>query len=147
MEQINISNSISKISQIHSAVQDYLTEELASKGFENFSSSHGNILFQLNINKKMKMSELSQKINRDKSTTTVLVRKLIKMGLIKEENDENDKRNKYISLTQKGMEYNTVTSGLSKDLITKFYNNFTEEEKNLFCTLLEKIQTNFKSSN
>lgn len=92
----------------------------------------------------MKMRELSLKINRDKSTTTVLVRKLKSLDLIKEEVDSEDKRNKYISLTEKGKNYTKITSELSKELIDNFYKGFTEEEKNQFCNYLERIEKNFE---
>lgn len=140
----NVNSSISKVSKIHSITADFLANKLKEQGFDEFASSHGNILFQLSQNQKMKMRELAQKINRDKSTTTVLVRKLKDLELIQEETDSEDKRNKYISLTEKGKEYTEITSGLSKELIEKFYNGFSEEEKEQFCSFLERIENNFE---
>ena len=114
-------------------------------GFTEFASSHGNILFQLNKNPRIKMGELAQKINRDKSTTTVLVRKLIKLDLVQEETDPKDKRNKIISLTKKGNEYNKMTNDLSSQLVQTFYKGFSEEEKLQFCSFLKRIEENFLS--
>ena len=79
---MDVNSSISLLSNIHSITADFLTERLKTKGFPDFASSHGNILFQLSVNEKMTMGELSEKINRDKSTTTVLVRKLESEGFI-----------------------------------------------------------------
>lgn len=139
-----INKSISKISHIHSLAADFLTEELSRKGLENFASSHGNILFQLSLVDSMKMNELSQKINRDKSTTTVLVQKLINEGLVQIKSSETDKRSKLISLSEKGREYNKLTSDISSQLITRFYSGFNEDEKNLFYSLLCRVEENFK---
>lgn len=141
---MNINSSISFLSHIHSVISDFLTEKLKQRGFKDFVSSHGNILFQLNLNKKMTMSELSKKINRNKSTTTVLVRKLEKEGFITVLADKNDKRNKYISLSEKGKEYNNATSEISKSLLSTFYKGFTQEEKQLFMSYLKRIEKNFK---
>lgn len=138
-----ISNSISSISQIHSLTADYLISELSKKGLSNIASSHGNILFQLSKVESLSMGELSQKINRDKSTTTVLIRKLIKENLVTESINENDKRNKRISLTNKGKEYTSITSEISNSLLQKFYNGFTENEKQEFSNYLERIKNNF----
>ena len=91
-----INNSISSISQLHTLTADFLIDELAKKGLSNIASSHGNILFQLSKVESLSMGELAQKINRDKSTTTVLIRKLIKENLVTECINENDKRNKRI---------------------------------------------------
>ena len=144
MEQ-KIDTSISQVSQLHSIIADFLKKRLAEKGFDDFASSHGYILYQLSINQKITMKELSAKINRDKSTTTVLVRKLEQSGLVKVTVDTNDKRNKQLTLTPKGSEYNQMTAELSKELLTTFYKGFSEEEKKEFCDYLDRIKNNFIS--
>lgn len=138
-----INNSISSISQLHTLTADFLIDELAKKGLSNIASSHGNILFQLSKVENLSMGELAQKINRDKSTTTVLIRKLIKENLVEECINEHDKRNKKISLTEKGKEYTSITSEISASLLQKFYNGFSDEEKNQFASFLERIKNNF----
>ena len=140
---LQINSAVSKISLIHTLSADFLSRRLKEKGFDEFASSHGNILFQLSKNEKIKMKQLAEKINRDKSTTTVLVRKLESLGLVKEEPDLNDKRNKIISLTEKGAEYNKITSQISKELIETFYKDFTEKEKEKLWAFLCRIEKNF----
>lgn len=139
----DLNNSISLLSRIHTKTADFLLKKLSEEGLSDFASSHGNILFQLSVNEKLSMGDLAHKINRDKSTTTVLVRKLIKEGLIIEQINESDKRNKFISLTEKGNQYNKLTSALSSQLLSTFYNGFTEEEKNQFLSFLQRIDQNF----
>ena len=140
---LQINSAVSKISLIHTLSADFLSRRLKDKGFDEFASSHGNILFQLSKNEKIKMKQLAEKINRDKSTTTVLVRKLEALGLVKEEPDLNDKRNKIISLTEKGKEYNQITSEISKELIDTFYKDFTDSEKEKLWAFLCRIEKNF----
>ena len=136
--------SIAKVSQIHSLTAEFLKKRLAEHGFDDFASSHGYILYQLSVNASITMKELAAKINRDKSTTTVLVRKLEKAGLVKVQTDSADKRSKLLSLTQKGNEYNQMTKQLSQQLLDTFYKGFTQKEKEEFCSLLDKIKGNFK---
>ncbi|MGN0748871.1 MAG: MarR family winged helix-turn-helix transcriptional regulator [Treponema sp.] len=121
-----------------------MTEKLKQHGFNDFASSHGNILFQLNKNGKMTMGELAKSINRDKSTATVLVRKLEKEGFVSIINDKNDKRNKNIVLSQKGMEYTKITTEISNELLSTFYKGFSEQEKQTFLDFLERIEKNFE---
>lgn len=135
-------NSISLVSQIHSLTQDFLTAKLSEKGLENFATSHGNILFQLSRVDHMTLSELTAAINRDKSTTTVLVRKLENAGLVELKSSSTDGRSKLISLTAKGREYNELTGNLSKELQETFYKGFSEKEKEAFRTALSKIKEN-----
>ncbi len=141
---MDVNSSISLLSNIHSITADFLTEKLKERGFPDFASSHGNILFQLSVNEKMPMGELAEKINRDKSTTTVLVRKLEAEGFITGEPDPADKRSRIIFLTAKGKQFNNTATELSKDLLSTFYKGFDEKEKHLFYEFLLKIRDNFK---
>ncbi|MBR5645240.1 MAG: MarR family transcriptional regulator [Treponema sp.] len=138
-----VKNSISKVSHIHSLTADFLIKKLNDEGFKKIASSHGNILYQLASVPKMKMNELSKKINRDKSTTTVLVRKLFSDGLVCFETDETDRRNKFIMLTEEGRDYTSRMHSISKELFQTFYEGFSEEEKNQFVSYLNRIEKNF----
>lgn len=140
---MDINSSISLLSHIHSITADYLIEQLKQKGLPDFASSHGNILFQLSKNERMTMKDLAQKINRDKSTTTVLVRKLEQENLVKSEPDANDKRSKIICLTDNGKQYTRQMGEISTDLLSTFYKDFSENEKSQFLSFLERIQSNF----
>lgn len=143
---MNVNSSISFLSHIHSITADFLMEKLTAQGYPEFASSHGNILFQLSVNEKMPMGELATKINRDKSTTTVLVRKLENDGYVQTIPDSLDKRSKIIFLTEKGKKFNSITAEISKELLSTFYNGFTEEEKNDFFNYLQRIQKNFEKN-
>ena len=141
---MDVNSSISLLSNIHSITADFLTERLKKCGYPDFASSHGNILFQLSVNEKMTMGDLAEKINRDKSTTTVLVRKLEKDGFITGEADSTDKRSRIIFLTEKGKEFNKTARELSSELLGTFYKGFTEEEKENFVKNLLRIKDNFQ---
>ena len=141
---MDVNSSISLLSNIHTITADFITEKLKERGFPDFASSHGNILFQLSVNEKMTMGDLAQRINRDKSTTTVLVRKLEKDGFITGEADPADKRSRIIYLTEKGKQFNKTAHELSQELLGTFYKSFTEEEKERFVQSLEKIKRNFE---
>lgn len=140
---MDINSSISMLSHIHSKAADFLISRLKERGLPDFASSHGNILFQLCKNGSMPMGDLARAINRDKSTTTVLVRKLEKEGLVCSESDKEDKRSKILSLTKKGQDYTEVTKSISQELISTFYKGFSEEEKAVFAGYLERINGNF----
>lgn len=89
------------------------------------------------------MGEIAASINRDKSTTTVLIRKLKDAGLVESSSNESDGRSKFIRLTKKGCEYNKITAGLSKELINTFYKNFSDDEKQMTFSLLSRISSHF----
>ena len=140
---MDVNSYISLLSHIHTITADFLIEKLKERGYPDFASSHGNILFQLSVNEKMTMGELSEKINRDKSTTTVLVRKLEKDGFITGDAALNDKRSRIIYLTEKGRQFNATAQELSSDLLGTFFKGFTENEKEEFFNTLLRIKKNF----
>ena len=142
---MDVNSSISLLSHIHTITADFIIEKLKERGYPDFASSHGNILFQLSVNEEMTMGELSEKINRDKSTTTVLVRKLESEGFITGKPDPADKRSRIIYLTAKGKQFNQTAMDLSKDLLETFYRGFSEEEKQTFFQALMRIKDNFIS--
>lgn len=149
--QLNINTISSLVASIHSDATDYLDEQLKNQGMSEIAASHGFILFLLSQNKAknsndlepMTMKEIARKIDKDKSTTTVLIRKLINLGYVHRNKDEKDIRYSYISLTQKGISFTDKMQTISKELSEKFYSGFTEEEKKTVFTLLKKIQSNF----
>lgn len=133
----------SLISKVHSLTSDYLKSQLEQEKLPEFVSSHGNILFQLSRVDKLTMTELSQKINRDKSTTTVLVRKLLLAHLVERDKSTEDNRVVYIKLSKYGQEYTNGMGVISKKLNETVYQGFTEEEKETINNLLKKIERNF----
>lgn len=138
-------NSIlSLISHIHSQSQNFLQKKLSALGLTKLATSHGNILFCLSRTKSLSLSELSQKINRDKSTTTALVKKLEQSGLVEQKKDPDDSRKKQIQLTPKGSQYNEKTNDLSNELMKNSWKNFTVQEKTQLVSLLNKLSANLE---
>jgi MarR family transcriptional regulator, organic hydroperoxide resistance regulator len=140
----DVNSSMSLLSRIHSDTADFLMQRLSEKGLPHFASSHGFILFQLSLQDSLSMKELARRINRDKSTTTVLVRKLEQEGFVKSEESPEDARSKRISLTDKGREYNETTAELSGELLKTFYKGFSEAEQLQVCGFLVRIADNFE---
>jgi DNA-binding MarR family transcriptional regulator len=89
------------------------------------------------------MTEIASRIHRDKSTTTVLVKKLEKEGYVERIKNQDDNRSFYLKLTEKGLQYTKVTSEISSKLVSKAYENFSEEEKEATYALLSRICDNF----
>lgn len=141
--EYDVSSTVSLVSHIHSLSADFLRSRLNQKGLPELSSSHGFILFLLSKDEELTMGEIARRINRDKSTTTVLVRKLENNGLVETFSNKKDARSKLIKLTAKGMEYNKITSELSTELIQTFYKGFSAEEKSQLLNYLQRISENF----
>lgn len=141
--EYSVQKVLSLISHIHSISAEFTNRRLAEK---NLISSHGFILFQLAQNETMSMTQLAACINRDKSTTTVLVKKLLAEDLVKITTSSEDSRVRLISLTSKGKKYKDLTSSISEDLLTVCYKGFSKEEKQKLLSLLNKVNQNIEDS-
>lgn len=141
--QKDSTNVISKISRIHSLCADFLRVELNKTGLPNLASSHGFILFLLSQNESLTMREISEKINRDKSTTTQLVKKLESLGYVKTSSSPEDSRIKLVKLTPQGIKYNDTTSAISDRLKDKFFTDLSDSEISKLEVTLDKISENF----
>ena len=150
-EEMKLTTISSLIAQIHTEATNYLDAKLQAEGLSKLAASHGFIIFTLSRNKDenselkpMTMSEVAQKVDKDKSTTTVLVEKLVKLGYAQREKSSIDSRVSFISLSEKGKSYTKRMEQISKILSEKFYAGFSEDEKKTVFSLLKKIQSNFR---
>ncbi len=145
--EYNIGSVLSLISRIHSEAQDFTNQFLASKDISKGTivSSHGYILFLLSSRGPMTMGELSEHINRNKSTTTVLIKKLCQKNLVQINQKAEDSRIKLISLTEEGKKISTATSEISLALQNLCLKNFSQEEKNELLKLLLKMKENLEN--
>lgn len=141
---MNIDNSIKLINMIRQEANNFLLKELKKIGLENIAPSHGDIFFVLFKHSELTMTEIANKINRDRSTVTTLVKKLMKLGYLTEKTNPEDRRSSIIFLTQKGKGLKDDFKEISKKLYQIEYEGITKEEKELFLKLLNKIYSNLK---
>jgi len=136
--------AISKISQIRKDINNYIESELRNRGIEGLVVSHGNILDILyNSHGRLTMKEISDGINRSKSTVTQLVDKLLAYGYVTKETDIADKRISYIVLTEHGIGIKKDFKEISDNVMQEFFLGFTEAETEILLTLLDRVICNF----
>ena len=105
--------------------------------------SHGDILVALFMNTELTMKNMSKMIDRDKSTVTTLVDKLINLGYAKKRTDPVDNRVTLVSLTERGESLKPDFLDISRKLQERVYKTLTEPEKQTLINLLRKIDTNW----
>ncbi|MEK5030346.1 MarR family transcriptional regulator [Paenibacillus sp. FSL R7-0302] len=134
---------ISLISRIREKVNRFIIQEMVKQGVDGIGTSHGDIIYALLHKHRLTMAELSTKIHKDKSTVTALVDKLVRLGLVMKERDQEDTRYVYVTLTGKGKELEPVFESVSSAMLKQFYRDITEEEQKTLLTILMKINHNF----
>ncbi|MDR6884089.1 DNA-binding MarR family transcriptional regulator [Bacillus sp. 3255] len=134
---------ISLISKIREEVNRFIVSEMERYGLDGIATSHGDIIYSLFKNPRLTMAEISKGINKDKSTVTALVEKLVRLGYVTKERSKEDTRVVYVALTNKGRELEPAFDAISEKLLTVFYSNISDKEKKDVLSVLTKIYNNF----
>ncbi len=140
------SDFASEISHTRSLVNRYLSAELARRGYAGLSPSHGDILAQLCRSDRMRMSELSRRIDRDPSTVTALVRKLIALGFAETARDETDRRATVVKLTERGRALEKDFGEISALLHATWQIGIAEEDLEVAARVLAAMRANLRAA-
>ena len=81
-ENMNTNNIISLIATIREKSNKFIMREMNNRNIKGLVTSHGDILMALFKNEVLTMKDISEKIERDKSTVTTLVDKLVSIGYV-----------------------------------------------------------------
>lgn len=132
-------------SNLRRYANEYIEELLKDNGLKGIVPSHGGILLNLYHDKTLSMQELAARIKRTKATTTVLVDKLEKLGLVVRSKSDRDSRITLVTLTQKGLDYEDLFNRIGTEINRKVTKNLTEDEALLLEKLLEKAISGFSN--
>lgn len=84
-------------------------------------------------------STLAEILNITRPSVTEIINKLQKLGCVYKEQCSSDKRVFYIRLTEKGKYILRVKEIATEKFVEEKFNSFSEEEKNTFIKLTEKL--------
>lgn len=89
------------------------------------------------------MSDLAQRIDRDRSTVTTLIGKLEEHGYVVRTRDENDGRVTYVRLTNAGSLLESAFHEISARLLERTYAGISEEDREVLASLLSRVAANW----
>lgn len=92
---------IKTITEIDKKLKLRKLKELELRGIVGLAPTHGDILVALFRNESLSMRDLSETIQRDKSTVTALVNKLIKLGYVEKYKGTEDSRVSFTKVTDR----------------------------------------------
>ena len=121
-------------------IPQYIAKKLLDHGLHGLSASHAEILYYLLREGPLKMRDLSKRINKDKSTVTALINKLLKLGYVTRQGCSEDSRVVWIHLSQKGQQLAPIFQEISAGLMAEFFKPFSKKELYDMHDLLTKIE-------
>jgi len=135
---------IALVGDIREAAHRFIAQELNARGLAGLAPSHGAILSALFRDVEIRMTDLAARIRRDKSTVTVLVRKLERHGYVEKLRDPDDSRGVRVRLAARGRALEPVVREISDALLERTYRGFTTEEKEALIASLGAILRNWR---
>jgi len=133
---------ISLISRIRYRANRLLLRELRTRGIHDLAPSHGDIISILFETNATSMRILARRINRDKSTVTALVKKLVALGYVERLEDPDDGRVTLVRLTEKGWGLQQPFEEISSILLNTVNKGLSKQEKEMIIGGLERIAEN-----
>ena len=117
-----------------------ITDEYLKK--EGLYHGQPYIIISLYHNDGQSLKELTACRNVKASTTTTMVSRMEKLGLVKKVADEKDRRKTRVYLTEKGREKYNAIINVNNELDDMCFEGFSDEQKLLTKMLLKKIIEN-----
>lgn len=118
----------------------------ADSKYKQFNLQKGQYMFITRVceNPGINFMDLSNMLKVDKTTTTKAVKKLIDIGYLDKQQDENDKREYKLTPTKKALDvYEFIIQEESKQFEISF-KGFSEEEKQMATVLIKRMSENIE---
>ena len=127
------------IATLRARINSLITGRLSQAGYPDLAPSHGAILNVLYEKGGISLQGISDKIQRDKGTVTVLVRRLEKLGYVARSRDAKDGRSFNIQLTIKGIMFREVFERIFRELMDMMWQDTAQDEREYLCEQLMRI--------
>ncbi len=96
-------------------------------------------MHEINPGQAFTTSQLAQKMDVTNAASSQMVEKLVKVGFVKRESDENDRRVTWVSLTDKGKEQLRIAYKEASDFIEGMIDYIGEEDTKIMLPIMDKV--------
>jgi len=132
------------ISQIRHLSGRIWEKLLKDSGVDEFNGAQGRILYVLWEHGQITISEIGRLTSLAKTTLTSMLDRMEAGGLIERIPDTKNRRQIFVSVAQKALEYREKYDQISDQMNAIFYKGFTEAEIAGFEKQLKRILKNFE---
>lgn len=129
--------------RLHEGASRLLVQEMAARGLGDLPASCGDILGVLFKTEGLTLAQLAARIRRTKSTASVMVERLEKLGYVEKLRSAEDARAVTLTLTEKGRGLESEVKAISEALNERICRGLSDEEADALEALLERAAANF----
>ncbi|CAM2065335.1 MarR family transcriptional regulator [Sulfidibacter corallicola] len=129
-------------SRLHARTDRFIQTRLNQHGLKGLVPSHGAILSLLYQRGPMTMAALAEAIDRDRSTVTALVEKLVRSGYVARDPDPDDRRKTRVVLTEASRPLKKPLLAISSELRRTAFRDLDPEMLHRVMGVLERLIQN-----
>ena len=133
------------ISQVRQLQGRAFEKMLKDSGIEAFNGAQGRILYVLWEHEKLSITEIGRLPSLAKTTLTSMLDRMEAGGLVERIPDKKNRRQIFITITEKAKGYKQMYDQVSEGMNTVFYQDFTGEEITEFENMLRRIIKNLET--
>lgn len=131
------------MARIREQVDHFLEQRLRERSIEGVLPAHGAVLVQLfGAQAPVPVRELVRLSRRAKSTVSGMLTVLVRGGWVRRLPDARDARAQRVELTEQGRGLRGDFEAISRELQELVFADFTDRERELLATLLERVERN-----
>lgn len=135
------------ISQIHQLQGRVFEKMLKESGVDAFNGAQGRILYVLWEYNKLSITEIGRLTSLAKTTLTSMLDRMEESGLVERIPDKKNRRQIFVSITDKAKEHREIYDKVSERMKAFFYQGFSDTEIADFESTLNKIKQNLERNN
>jgi len=132
------------LSQIRHLSGRVFEKLLKESGVDIFNGAQGRILYVLWEHGQLTITEIGKLTSLAKTTLTSMLDRMEANGLIERIPDKRNRRQTFISVTEKANQYREKYDSISDKMNEIFYHGFTEDEMICFENQLRRIIKNLE---
>ncbi|WP_270939969.1 MarR family winged helix-turn-helix transcriptional regulator [Romboutsia lituseburensis] len=107
-----------------------------------FTVANLKYLFIIERNQGINLNEIATELNIDKAMVTRGIKKLVDLGYVNKNQDENDTRAYKLTLSDNGNQILNSLRGIFKEWFDKVTHDFSDEERTIYIKLMKKVYEN-----
>lgn len=133
------------ISQVRQLQGRTFEKMLKDSGIEAFNGAQGRILYVLWEHEKLSITEIGRLTSLAKTTLTSMLDRMEAGGLVERIPDKKNRRQIFVTITEKAKGYKQMYDQVSNEMNTLFYQDFTRKEISEFENMLRRIIKNLEA--
>ena len=129
-------------SRLRENANRFLIDEMMKAGLDDITTACGDVFHVLFETPGIPLTVLAERIRRTKSTTSVMVDRLERLGYVERHRSAKDARVQVLDLTKKALDLKPTMDAVAERLNEKIVMGLTPEEAQTLETLLTKANAN-----